>query len=186
MSSKRINLSQATTVEIPATTTDIEVPAGEFRYLIKQLPAEQRAHTFHLRHTGSTISIIGLVNAEGDQAPSLETTVVHHAPHTAAETLVKTLSRDAAAPNFRGMIRIESHSTNCESYLNHHSLLIGSNAKSYTVPCLEILNNEVKCSHAATVKTITPLDLFYLQSRGLNPVEAETILIDAFLSDAQG
>jgi Fe-S cluster assembly protein SufD len=185
MSSKRITPSQAVAVHVAASETDIEVPAGHFRYLIQQAPTEQRAHTFHLRHPGSSISVVGFVNAQGSDAPSLDTTVVHHAAQTSAETLIKTLARNQAAPQFRGLIRIEEGSHSCESYLNHHSLLIGNEAQSYTVPCLEILNNEVKCSHAATVKTITPLDLFYLQSRGLAAAEAEATLIEAFLSDAQ-
>jgi Fe-S cluster assembly protein SufD len=83
------------------------------------------------------------------------------------------------------MIRIEPNSHNCESYLTHSSLLLGTTAQSWTTPSLEILNNEVKCSHAATVRTITDLDLFYLQSRGLSKKTSQNLLIDAFLSDVQ-
>jgi Fe-S cluster assembly protein SufD len=118
-------------------------------------------------------------------AATLTTTIIHHAPQTKAETLIRTLSQDTAAPRFTGLLQITKGNQGCESYLNHHSLLLGTEAKSWTTPSLEILNNEVKCSHAATIRTITPFDLFYLQSRGLPATEAQNLLIEAFLADVQ-
>ncbi len=184
MQSKRLSISQAETIILSPHECDVEVPQGTFRYLVKQQEGEQ-LYTFHLRESDTQVLIIGLVEASGSATPSLETVVIHHAPRTKAETLIKTLVRDTAGPRYRGMIRIEPGSRECESYLNHHSLLIGSKAQSWTMPSLEILNNEVKCSHAATVRTITPKDLFYLESRGLSPEDAEKLLIEAFLSDVQ-
>ncbi|HSI20122.1 MAG TPA: SufD family Fe-S cluster assembly protein [Verrucomicrobiae bacterium] len=184
MQSKRLSISEAQTIVVSPSERDIEVPRGTFRYLIKQEEGEQ-VHTFHLRESDTQVLIVGLVEATDTDTPSLETAVVHHAPRTKAETLIKTLVRDTAGPRYRGMIRIEPGSRECESYLNHHSLLIGSKAQSWTTPSLEILNNGVKCSHAATVRTITPTDLFYLESRGLSPEDSEKLLIEAFLSDVQ-
>lgn len=181
MASKTLPLQPVSTRSIRPSEREIEVPAGCHRFVIKQRDGE-RHHTFHLREAGSEVLIIGLVRA-ADAAPSLETTVVHHTPHTRAETRVKTLATGMAEPRYRGVIRIEPGSHGCESYLNHDSLLIGDKAQSWTTPSLEILNNEVKCSHAATIRTITKEELFYLESRGLNPAEAETILIDAFLAN---
>ncbi len=183
MPSKPLSLTTAKSMQLTADQRDIEVPKGSHRFVIKQQAGEQQ-HTFHLRHQGTEVAIIGLVEAS-DANPSLETLVIHHAPHTRAETIVKTLVRNNAEPRYRGMIRIEEGSNGCESYLQHHSLLLGKQAQSWTTPSLEILNNDVHCSHAATVRTITALDLFYLQSRGLSSQEAETLLIEAFLSDVQ-
>jgi Fe-S cluster assembly protein SufD len=159
----------------------IEVSSGSHHYHV----AEPADFTFHLRHSGSQLRITGLIDARGLSAPRLTTTVVHHAPETKAETLVRTLSRDEATPSYAGLIRIENGAQGCESYLNHHSLLIGDVARSHTVPSLEILANEVKCSHAATIRTITDEDLFYLRSRGISANEARETLIHAFLSDVQ-
>ena len=186
MESKHIALNPEQTVVLNSDELDIHVPAGTSRFVIRQKNDEpERTHIFHLDFPDSSVTVIGLVDATGDSQPALTTQVIHHAPHTKAETLVRTLSRDSAQPHYKGLIQIDPNSHDCESYLNHHSLLLGETAQSWTTPSLEILNNQVKCSHAATVRTITPLDLFYLQSRGLTAPEAETMLIDAFLSDVQ-
>jgi Fe-S cluster assembly protein SufD len=184
MPSNHLTITAPTTRHIAPSERDVEVPAGHHRFVIKQSEPEQ-VHTFHLRHPETELELVGVVQAEPGETPSLETAVIHHAPHTKAQTTIKTLARHKAEPRYRGMIRIEPNSSGCESYLTHQSLLIGPHAQSWSTPSLEILNNEVKCSHAATIRTITPLDLFYLQSRGLSVEIAQTILIDAFLSDVQ-
>jgi len=184
MPTKKVLSKKGATTVVTATEQHIEVPAGSHRFVVKQT-AEEQKHVFHLRHPETEVSIIGLISVSKNEAPSLETQVIHHSPYTKAETVIKTLSRDKAAPRYRGMIRIEPGSHNCESYLTHNSLLIGEKAQSWSTPSLEILNNEVKCSHAATVRTITPADTFYLQSRGLDAKAAEKVLIEAFTSDVQ-
>jgi Fe-S cluster assembly protein SufD len=165
--------------------TEVDVPAGDSRFMIRHTAEADISHTFHLREPESRVTVVGFVDARGDAAATLTTTIIHHAPQTKAETLIRTLSQDTAAPRFTGLLQITKGNQGCESYLNHHSLLLGTEAKSWTTPSLEILNNEVKCSHAATIRTITPFDLFYLQSRGLPATEAQNLLTEAFLADVQ-
>jgi Fe-S cluster assembly protein SufD len=185
MESKRLSFDAAKTVALPLGSHIIEVPCGTSHYHIRQSGQDSSSYTFNLREEGSKLTITGLVEATGTEAPELTTLVVHHTPKTKAETLVRTLVTDNAAPRYTGKIQIERDSRDCESYLNHHSLLLGDKAKSWTTPSLEIANNEVKCSHAATIRTITDTDLFYLRSRGLSRAESEELLITAFLDDVQ-
>ena len=153
-------------------------------YHIFQDSGDEQTYTFHLRHPHSQTRITGLVTAH-TSTPNLKTQVIHHAPHTRAETIIRTLADGTAQPRYTGLIRIEEAAQQSESYLNHHSLLIGEEAQSWTTPSLEILANEVKCSHAATVRTITEEDLFYARSRGIAPDDARKLLIDAFIHDVQ-
>ena len=166
---------------------EVEVPAGESRFLIRQTDSDSQAqaYIFHLRHPDSTVQILGLVKAATSAAPRLSTKVVHHAPRTRAETIVRTLATDQAQPRYEGLIHITKPAQNAESYLNHHSLLLGTTAKSWTLPSLEIEADQVKCSHAATMRTITEQDLFYLRSRGIEPEVAQQLLIEAFLADTR-
>lgn len=166
----------------PVGEYSIEIPAGTTHYHLTQ--KESAAHiVFNLRERDSILVLTGVVDSAGQVTPSLSTEIIHHVPHTRAETRIRTLSRDQAAPSYSGMIRIEPGASSCESFLNHHSLLLGETAKSWTRPSLEILNNEVKCSHAATIRTLTDRDLFYLRSRGLSKDDARETLITAFLAD---
>ena len=170
--------------------SEIEVPAGESHYRISQRgdsasPATQQELTFHLRHTGSLVQVSGIVEAAGEWSPRLKIRLLHHAPQTRAETLIRTLSRDKAHPSFEGLIEIMPGADGVESYLNHHSLLLGEKAQSRTVPSLEIKADQVKCSHAATIRTITEDDLFYPRSRGFGRDEAEAMLVEAFVADVR-
>ena len=80
------------------------------------------------------------------------------------------------------MIIIEEKAKECESFLNHHTLAFDE-AKSYSWPALEIKNNEVRCSPAATTKTVTDNDLFYFRTRGISKEVARTTLIESFCND---
>ena len=161
------------------TAGEIEVPKGVTLYLLP----DTGNFTFNLRYPDSQLLLRATIRAAGNQKPDLKTLVVHYASRTQAETIVRTLSTDTAAPRYAGMIRIMPGAKLCESYLSHHSLLIGTSSRSWSVPSLEIGNNEVKCSHAATLRTLTDADLFYLRSRGLTRDKAEEILINAFLEN---
>jgi Fe-S cluster assembly scaffold protein SufB len=166
---------------------EFEVPAGETRYHFSQRASGHDTPSdviiFHLRHPLSRIFFTGLVEARGESTPSLKTVVVHHAPNTQAETIVRTVAFEQTKPHYEGTIRIMREAQEVESYLNHHSLLLGEKARSWTLPCLEIEANQVKCSHAATIRTITDLDLFYLRSRGINAAQARALFIEAFTAD---
>jgi Fe-S cluster assembly protein SufD len=179
--------TQTIRLESAAELVEIEVPAGESRYLIYQsgLETDEQSYRFHLRHPDSRVTILGLIEAAGESTPHLQTEATHHAPRTRAETIVRTLSSDLAHPHFKGLISIGKAAQGSESYLNHHSLLLSPGAQSWTLPSLEILANEVKCSHAATMRSITDRELFYLRSRGLNREAARALLIHAFLADVQ-
>ena len=190
MATKRLTYSSQTpivTLEMSAeqSVDHIEVPAGESRFHILQNDSgnQLQHYVFHLRHPGSTVWVTGQVEVAGESTPSLTTDIIHHVPETRAETLIRTLSAEQAAPRYQGLIHILPGAQNCESYLNHHSLLLGERAKSWTLPSLEIEADQVKCSHAATIRTLTELDLFYLRSRGLDRASAEKLLIEAFLAE---
>lgn len=173
------------TITLSPTSQEIEVPAGTHRYHIAVADTESDTqYIFHLRHPQTEISIVALVRAEL-HSPNVRTQVIHHVGRTKANALVKTLAQGSAKPNFEGVITIAPNAQSSQSYLSHHSLLLGEKAASRSIPSLEIEAHEVQCSHAATVRTITDADLFYLRARGLSRPEAQQILIDAFLHDVQ-
>jgi Fe-S cluster assembly protein SufD len=62
-------------------------------------------------------------------------------------------------------------------------LLLGSEGKADSLPGLEILANEVKCSHGATTSRIDPQDLFYLRSRGITSEKSEKLIALGFLNE---
>ncbi len=128
------------------------------------------------------LQIISNQTAGSGEAPTLFLTVDHQAPRTKAEVLAKSLVRGTGSPTFKGLLRIAESATGCESYLRHDTLLLGDQARVHSWPALEILNNEVKCSHSATVRTIRDEDLAYIRSRGLTRKQAEEQIITSFFA----
>lgn len=169
------------------TTQNIYAPAGESAFYLLQPTNDSTAYTlhFHLTEPDSQVLIKGLVIAHKSEVPNLTTVVHHHASRTRAETLIRTLAYESSQPHYQGLIDIDKDIVDIESYLNHHSLLLGKEAKSWTLPSLEIRANQVKCSHAATIRSIKESDLFYARSRGLSLEEAKKIMIEAFVSDVK-
>jgi Fe-S cluster assembly scaffold protein SufB len=76
----------------------------------------------------------------------------------------------------RGLIRIEPSAFNAQGFQESNSLIEGD-SRFISVPDLEILNNEVKCSHGSTISRIKDEDLFYFESRGISKDEARKMLI---------
>lgn len=118
-----------------------------------------------------------------DQKLNIKIDITHQVAHTKSEQIIKGILTDSAEASFMGTIRIPYHSQKCEGYQNHRALLLSDNAKSESIPELEIYADDVKCSHGSAIGPIDKNQLFYLLSRGINEKNAYKILISAFVLD---
>ena len=140
------------------------------------------AYTFYLNQPDIEVTIAGRFSLSGNDQEKIEVTIHHQAPRTVAHTSLRGTSSDQAKLTFFGRIIIDSDCPQTNSFLEERILLLSPNARGETIPELEILSDDVKCSHAATISTIDPDQLFYLQSRGLTYKQAEKMLVASFLS----
>lgn len=140
--------------------------------------------TLKLTKPGAEAKLIGCYVARGDEQQTLRTTVIHEAPRTTARTLIKGLVTDRATSERRGMIQVKKDAQLTDSYLTDHGLLLSKQAKSTTIPSLEILADEVKCSHGASVARLNSEQLLYLQTRGIPEPAARALLIRGFFAEA--
>ena len=102
--------------------------------------------------------------------------------HLMGETEVKAVVEDGGKLKLKGKILIEKDAVGAEAFLRFKVLLLGKNASAEVDPELEILCNQVKASHSASVGRIDEEQLFYLTSRGLSKKEAVKLIVKAFLS----
>ena len=109
---------------------------------------------------------------------------VHEAPHCTSNLLCKNALRKEAKSIFSGLIKVDEEAQHTDAYQTNRNLLLSSEAEADSLPGLEILANEVKCSHGATTSRIDPQELFYLHSRGIPKVEAEKLIAIGFLSES--
>jgi len=135
-----------------------------------------------LNGKGAESNMFGLLFGNGRQ--HFDNHTLHH--HTSGQTKsninMKVVLRDKALSAYTGLIRIEKDSQVCEAYQENRNLLLSHGAMARTIPELEILNDDVSCSHGATVGPIDPQILFYLQSRGVEKEDAVRMIVSGFVA----
>ena len=135
-----------------------------------------------LNGRGARSRMQGLLFGSGHQAGDNHTLHMHTAGDTHSSIDFKVVLRDRARSAYTGLIRIEKDARTCEAYQENRNLLLGRDARAQTIPELEILNEDVRCSHGATIGPIDPLSVFYLQSRGIGLPEAVRMIVSGFVA----
>lgn len=135
-------------------------------------------------NTGKSNSkIYSCFSGEKNNVIDITTITNHNSLNTKSDILVKGVLKDNSTSVYRGKIKITNKGQKTESFLSDHTLLLGKESMSYSIPSLEIDANDVKASHSASSGKIEQEILFYLMSRGLNIKKAEKILTTGFLFD---
>lgn len=129
---------------------------------------------------GSTAEVNGVSFASGRQNISYYTQQTHNGADTRSDLLYKTVLRDRARCVWRGMIRVEPTGTRTDGYQRCDSLLLSGNARSDSIPGLEIETDDVRCSHGATTGRVDAEQIFYCRSRGLTEFEAMHMIVEGF------
>ncbi len=133
-----------------------------------------------LNGEGAESKMYGLLFGSGHQHFDNHTLHHHVAGRTTSNIDFKVALRDRAVSAYTGLIRIEKGAKACEAYQENRNLLLNKGVKAETIPELEILNEDVKCSHGATIGPIDPLSVFYLTSRGIPQNEAVQMIVSGF------
>jgi len=130
---------------------------------------------------GCAVQMAGLYLPSGKQQVEFNTRQNHFAANTNSNLLYKGVLLDESQSLFSGMIYVAPGAVKADGYQANRNLIIGANAHADTLPGLEILADDVRCTHGATVGKIDPTELFYLQSRGLEQMDAQKLIIQGFL-----
>ncbi|HEY7691367.1 MAG TPA: Fe-S cluster assembly protein SufD [Gaiellaceae bacterium] len=132
---------------------------------------------------GATSRVTGAYFADGEQHLDYDTFQEHMAPSTTSDFAFKGALRDQATTVWRGMIRVEHEAQRTNAYQENRNLLLSERAHADSIPGLEILANDVRCTHGATLGQVDREQLFYLMSRGLSRSEAERLIVRGFFQD---
>jgi Fe-S cluster assembly protein SufD len=132
---------------------------------------------------GAESNLLAVYFGDGAQMLDFRTLQDHAAPNTQSNLLFKGAVEDSARSVYSGLIRIREDAAKAEAYQTNRNLVLTEGAGAESIPNLEILNNDVKCSHASAVGSIDPDQLYYLESRGVPPEEAERLIVLGFFDD---
>jgi len=136
-----------------------------------------------LRGPGSSARLRGCAVARGSQHVDLQTTQAHEAPAAESDLLHRTVVQGRARSIYAGLIRVAKGAQKTNAYVQNRNLLLSPTAKADSNPTLEILANDVRCTHGATAGPVDPDQLFYCRSRGIEGEAARDLIVGGFLAD---
>jgi Fe-S cluster assembly protein SufD len=132
---------------------------------------------------GATSRVTGAYFTDGDQHLDYDTFQEHIAPNTTSDFAFKGALRDTSTAVWRGMIRVEKGAQKTNAYQENRNLMLSSTTHAVPIPGLEILANDVRCTHGATVSRVDREELFYAMARGLSRGDAERLIVRGFFQD---
>ncbi|WP_341896730.1 Fe-S cluster assembly protein SufD [Ferrovibrio terrae] len=161
----------------------VSIGAGaHYAHVSVQAGAALARHELHVAFAGSnaTADIQGLVLARG-KAHLDHTLFLHHAvPECRSNQLFKHVVDDEGHAVFQGGIRVAPHAQKTDAQQLSRTLLLADRAQIDTKPELEILADDVKCSHGASIGDVDAQQMFYMQARGIPAHEARRLLLSGF------
>lgn len=131
---------------------------------------------------GSSGRMSGFYFVDGDQHLDQDTQQNHLAPNTVSDLLFKGALIEEARSVWQGMIYVAPGAQQTDGYQANRNLILSDKARADSIPGLEILADDVRCTHGATIGQLDEEPIFYLMSRGLPRKEAERLVVDGFFA----
>jgi len=135
-----------------------------------------------LRRQAST-TLRGLQQVDGRQIADTHSFVRFNGPEGQLDQLHKAVAGGQGRSVFNGAVRVPRAAQRTDAAQLSRSLLLSDRARVDTKPELEIVADDVRCAHGATVSSLQTDELFYLQSRGIGFEEAVSMMVSGFCRD---
>jgi Fe-S cluster assembly protein SufD len=132
---------------------------------------------------GAQGKVTGAYAPHGRQHVDFDTTQEHGAPNTTSDLAFRGILTDRSQAVWRGMIKVDPGAQQTDAFQECRNLLLSKRAHADAIPGLEILANDVRCTHAAAIAQIDKEQLFYLRSRGLGEPVAQRLVIEGFMQE---
>ncbi|MEM7811219.1 MAG: Fe-S cluster assembly protein SufD [Planctomycetota bacterium] len=155
---------------------------GRLQWVVGGLGA-RTAHIhqdIHLDGRGAEAVVSGATFTTKRQQLSYYTEQTHNAADCRSDLLYKTVLRDRSKAVWRGMIKVEEEAQRTDGYQRCDSLMLSDNARSDSIPGLEIEADDVRCTHGATTGRVDEEQIFYAMARGVGRQEAMHMIVGGF------
>jgi Fe-S cluster assembly scaffold protein SufB len=139
---------------------------------------------FLMEGTECSVKDISLSTAGDHEKLMLKSTTLHNSNSGKSRIVMRSVAEDNSEVSLYGKVRISNAGRKSESNLSQEILLLDKEAKADARPIMEILNNDVECTHSASVRSPDEEKMFYLMSRGLDRNSARTTMMTGFLRSA--
>ncbi len=132
---------------------------------------------------GSTSEMLGVLFGDGTQHFDYHTLQEHAAPNTTSDLLYKGALKDTARSVFAGLIRADYGAQKTNAFQLNRNLILSEGARADSMPKLEIMANDLRCTHGASTSRLNEDQIFYLMSRGLTRSTAVRMMVDGFFAE---
>ncbi len=131
---------------------------------------------------GSHFELSGAMIGGGEQVLEIVTSVTHAQPDATSGQTIRSILGQRATGNYLGSINVARDAQRTDAFQSIKAMLLDRTATANAKPELEIYADDVKCAHGATFGELDKAALFYMASRGMDPVTAKTLLLKAFVA----
>lgn len=135
-----------------------------------------------LEGEGAEARVTGAYATHKRQHLDYATKQVHAAPRTNSDLAFRGILNGRSTAVWSGMIEVVPGAQKIDAFQESRNLLVSKKAHADSIPGLEILANDVRCTHAAAIAQLDEKQLFYLRSRGLPESQAKRLMIEGFLT----
>lgn len=132
---------------------------------------------------GAEAKVTGAYAPHARQHIDFDTTQEHAAANTNSDLAFRGILADRSTAVWRGMIKVDPGAQRTDAFQECRNLLLSKRAHADAIPGLEILANDVRCTHAAAIAQIDTEQVFYLRSRGLPEATAKRLVIEGFMAE---
>ena len=137
---------------------------------------------FDLAGPGAQAFVHGFMFGDLRQHFNLHTLQRHLVDHCTSDLLIKCCLKDRARSIYQGLIQVSPDAQRTDAYQANRNLLLSNLARADSIPGLEILANDVRCTHGATIGHVDEEQMYYLMSRGLPRPEAQRLIVEGFFA----
>jgi Fe-S cluster assembly protein SufD len=139
--------------------------------------------TVDLQESGIEVDIFGVFTGRNSDVFKIETIQKHVAPGSTSNLHIKGVFDDESKFDYQGLIRIEKTGQQSHAYQKNQNLILSPKVFVESKPYLEILANDVFCTHGSTTGKMNKDELYYIQTRGINEKDAKQLVIQGFIDD---
>jgi Fe-S cluster assembly protein SufD len=132
---------------------------------------------------GAEGKVTGAYATRGRQHLDFDTTQEHAAANCISDLAFRGILSGRSSVVWRGMIKVDHGAQQTDAFQESRNLLLSKKAHADAIPGLEILADDVRCTHAAAIAQIDPDQLFYLRARGLDEEVASRLVVEGFLAE---
>lgn len=167
------------------TTDAYTVRRGERLILVYVVHASKSmslSSSVTLSGEGAEALILGAIVGSGSGDVVITTLQHHQAPDTTSNLLIKSAMTGESKCRYEGTILVDKPAQKTNAYQRNENLLLDTTAHATSKPALEILANDVRCTHGAVVKNLDEEELWYLATRGIPKTSARGMMAEGFLT----